>query len=115
MQKRMLKTNCPNCAGALQPDGNCPYCGTHVRYANELDIDAGDLWHGSMVEIMIHIKRGNETILLPVRGSVNSITVTNDTANYDYYDSERIVPYLMVRRPPRVEFDFCGHVISPEH
>lgn len=98
MQKRMLKTNCPNCAGALQPDGNCPYCGTHVRYANELDID-GDNWLGSnQVEIMMRIKKGNEMIVMPIVGRIESISVSHS-------------PYEL----PLVDLNFCGYIVNPDH
>ena len=98
MQKRMLKTNCPNCAGALQPDGNCPYCGTHVRFANELDID-GDNWLGSnQVEIMMRIKKGNEMIVMPIVGRIESISVSHSPCEL-----------------PLVDLNFCGCIVGPDH
>lgn len=97
MQKRMLVTNCPNCAGELAKDGKCPYCGTHVRMANELDIDATNWWGSDTVSIQINIKRGDETIILPVRGQIGSLTINHSPHSY-----------------PEVEFDFYGSVISLE-
>jgi hypothetical protein len=37
--KNMLITNCPNCGGELPENGNCKYCGTKVRFENELNLN----------------------------------------------------------------------------
>lgn len=69
---RRLLTNCPNCAGVLNSDGSCPYCKTKVRYTNELDIQADRLC-GEQVELLINIKRGDETIMYPFIGYLDSM------------------------------------------
>ena len=66
--KNMLITNCPNCGGELPESGNCKYCGTKVRFENELNIDERE-----PVEILIKrtAKGSNgENILsfIPFRG-----------------------------------------------
>ena len=70
---RMLITNCPNCGGVLN-DGKCPYCDTQVRFANELDIQANDLY-GSRVEISLNVKNGNETIVYPFVGYLHEASI----------------------------------------
>lgn len=81
---RTLITNCPNCAAPLK-DGKCPYCGTHVRLANELDIDSNTL-----TEVMVNIKRGDEVILLPLVGRIESIEMSHDHMGYMLGDREFI-------------------------
>lgn len=94
--KRMMLTNCPNCAGELTRDGRCTYCGTHARFANELDIRHDNfVWNNNPIEIMVNIKSGDETIVMPVVGNISSMTIKNTP----YQDTE-------------VEFEFCGHVIN---
>lgn len=96
--KRALITNCPNCGAAIERDGNCKYCGTHVRYANELDIDAGNFYNTSDVEIMLNIKQGDTVTILPLRGHIESVNATR-------------VGYLEL---PEVEFNFRGYMIPQE-
>jgi len=68
---RMLSTNCPNCGGVLD-DGKCPYCGTKVRFANEIDLlDFGS----GETEICINLKKGNDTFVLPIRGRLTSVEI----------------------------------------
>ena len=76
MQRRLL-TNCPNCAGELHSDGYCPYCKTKVRYANELDIQAGGLCYGDFVEIAINVKQGDKTIVYPFVGRIRSLEISH--------------------------------------
>ena len=96
--KRMMLTNCPNCAGELTRDGKCTYCGTHARFANELDVNFDNLlFNNNAIEIMMHVKNGNETIILPVRGRIESLTVKHSA----YELSE-------------VGFEFFGHMIDME-
>lgn len=96
---RQLLTNCPNCAGELNSDGTCPYCKTKVRYANELDIQAGSPWVDGYnpVEIAIKVKRGNETIVYPFEGYLSSMKVQHEA-------------YML----PRVELTFNGTFIQPK-
>ena len=69
---RALITNCPNCGAPLK-DGKCLYCDTHVRLANEIDIDR---FSDKPTEIMLNIKNGDEVILLPLVGRIDSINMT---------------------------------------
>ena len=96
--KRALITNCPNCGAAIERDGNCKYCGTHVRYANEIDINASNFYNTSDVEIMLNIKQDDTMTVLPLRGHIESVNVTR-------------VGYLEL---PEVEFNFCGYIIPEE-
>lgn len=74
---RKLLTNCPNCNGVLNIDGRCPYCGTHVRYANELDIQANDMLTAKDVEIKINVTRGGETVVFPFVGRLTDMTISH--------------------------------------
>lgn len=76
---RMLLTNCPNCAGELEKGGYCRYCNTHVRMANELDINSNDF---NRIELMLNIKRGNETLLIPCVGYMADISVKFSPHSY---------------------------------
>lgn len=96
--KRVLITNCPNCGASIERDGNCKYCGTHVRYANEIDINASNFYNTSDVEIMLNIKQGDAVTILPLRGHIESVNVTR-------------VGYLEL---PEVEFNFCGYIIPQD-
>lgn len=87
---RMLLTNCPNCAGELEKGGYCRYCNTHVRMANELDVDFSNF--GKM-ELMINVKQGNETVLIPCIGCI-----TNVVKSYSYMEL------------PEIEFTFQGYI-----
>ena len=96
--KRALITNCPNCGAAIERDGNCKYCGTHVRYANEIDINASNFYNTSDVEIMLNIKQGDTMTVLPLHGHIESVNVTR-------------VGYLEL---PEVEFNFRGYIIPED-
>lgn len=96
--KRALITNCPNCGAAIERDGNCKYCGTHVRYANELDIDTGNFFNAPSVEVALNIKQGNAVKILPLRGHIETVNVTRRG-------------YLEL---PEVEFNFRGYMIPQE-
>lgn len=98
---RALTTNCPNCGGVLD-NGNCPYCGTKVRYANELDIECGDSHRP--VEVQLNIKRGDTVTILPLRGYISEVSITHDHHTY-YSDSERYFAHYV---PSNVEFVFNG-------
>ena len=99
---RTLITNCPNCAAPLK-DGKCPYCGTHVRLANELDFNTDN----PIMEFMLRVIRGNELILYPLRGSISNVSVSYPTSRYFSYDISR--PFV-IHEPPEVEFTFNGIV-----
>lgn len=96
--KRALITNCPNCGAAIERDGNCKYCGTHVRYANELDVDTGNFFNVPSVEVVLNIKQGDAVTILPLRGHIETVNVTRRG-------------YLEL---PEVEFNFCGYIIPEE-
>ena len=68
---RRLTTNCPNCGGILS-EGRCPYCGTHVRYANELDIGFGR----QPIEVQLNIKQGDSVLIMPLYGCITEISTT---------------------------------------
>lgn len=97
---RTLITNCPNCAAPLK-DGKCPYCGTHVRLANELDID----FEGKPTEVMLNIKRGNDVILIPLVGRIDSIEMRDN--HVDYMHGETM---FIQRTATEVELTFRGYI-----
>jgi hypothetical protein len=98
---RVLVTNCPNCGAPLK-DGKCLYCDTHVRLANELDVD----FNGKPTEVMLNIKKGDEIILLPLVGRIQSIEMTHDCVSY-YADG---ASYLCRGHLSEVELIFRGYV-----
>ena len=91
---RKLLTNCPNCGGVLSTDGRCPYCGTHARYANEIDIQT-DNFHLNKIELSINVKCGDTTIVYPLVGYVESVTIDRNMYSV-----------------PEVEMTFRGHMID---
>lgn len=96
---RMLLTNCPNCAAPLV-DGKCTYCGTHVRMANEVDVD----FNGKSVELMLRVKSGDSVILMPLVGHINTIETRYE---HGYYDREVVTVQ-------EVEFTFTGVIRNYE-
>lgn len=72
---RKLITNCPNCGGALESNGRCPFCGTHVRFANELDLQVGNFSRSEPIEILLTMQLGDQTIIYPLIGAINNITI----------------------------------------
>ena len=98
---RVLKTNCPNCGGVLNA-GNCPYCGTKVRYANEIDIERGNGYQP--VEVQLNIRQGDTVTILPLRGHISEVSVTYD--HYEHYADGRALLYSQGQRS--VEFVFNG-------
>ena len=97
---RVLITNCPNCAAPLK-DGNCPYCGTHVRLANELDFNTDN----PIMEIMLRVKRCDELILFPLKGRISNVSINYSSCSYTYGETS-----FMRYTPPEVEFTFNGIV-----
>lgn len=98
---RMLITNCPNCGAPLK-DGKCEYCNTHVRLANEVDVD----FNGKPVELMLRVKSGNTLTLLPLVGRINTVEVRHE---HSYYHGEGVRP-LGVLTAQEVEFTFSGFI-----
>lgn len=72
----MIKINCPNC-GAPLINSKCSYCGTKVRYSNEIEVTDAH----SPTEILIKIQRNDETVLIPFVGHLSSMTFEHD----DYF------------------------------
>lgn len=97
---RALITNCPNCGAPLK-DGWCEYCNTHVRMANELDVD----FNGKPTEVMLHIKNGDSIIAMPLIGRIDNVQIKNEYCDYEY--GRLYVPVLTERQ---VEFTFSGTV-----
>ena len=109
-KRKMLITNCPNCGGELQSTGECKYCGTHVRFENELNISAGE-----RVEILIKKTEkhdGKECIsLVPFRGFLTSIDFRwPELECADLYCTKPI--YIFPQRPT-VRLEFEGTVGEP--
>lgn len=101
---RTLLTNCPNCGGVLS--GNkCEYCGTNVRYANEVDID----FEGSGVELILNIKQGDSVTVLPLVGRINTVRVSDDYCSF-HSDGYAAMNYCIAERI--VEFNFVGAINS---
>ena len=98
---RVLTTNCPNCGGVLN-NGNCPYCGTKVRYANELDIECGNCHQP--VEVQLNIKRGDTVTILPLRGYISEVSISHD--HYTHYADRRALFHTLGQS--NVEFIFNG-------
>ena len=102
---RTLITNCPNCGAALERDGRCLYCGTHVRLANEIDINMSEYFGSESIELMLNLRRGDEVIMLPLVGHIESVTIKDDGYTA-YHDG---VPYVTFPSTA-VEFNFYGHM-----
>lgn len=98
---RKLATNCPNCGGVLS-NGLCPYCGTKVRYANEIDIEGG--FNNQPVEVQLNIKQGNSVLVLPLRGYISEVVMRTDHCSY--YGDGRAVARVVTQR--EVDFTFNG-------
>lgn len=96
---RKLLTNCPNCGGELLIDGVCPYCGTKVRYANELDIDRNK----NSIELILRIKKGNELLILPTCGIIEELSI--NYSNYDGFYCDG----TLVKTIGHTEIDFSFH------
>lgn len=97
---RMLITNCPNCGAPLK-DGKCEYCSTHVRLANEVDVDL----NGRPVELMLRVKSGDSVILMPLVGHINTIETRYE---HGYYGDGTIQRSVVTAQ--EVEFTFSGFI-----
>jgi len=102
---RILATNCPNCGAPLK-DGKCLYCDTQVRLANELDID----FNGKVTEVLLNIKQGDEIVLLPLVGRIQSIEMTHDYETH-YADG---TSYMYTTPFSEVELIFRGYIVKRE-
>lgn len=79
-----LTHNCPNCGAPLTSDGYCNYCKTKIRYANMIEFDSDFGFNGSVCEILFKTKSkdGDETILFPFRGIVNTLSMEMSIDSY---------------------------------
>ena len=103
----VLLTNCPNCGGTLLESGLCPYCGTKVRYENELNISVNE-----PIEILIKHKstdsEGKEiTHIIPFKGYIKQVTQKYDTIDV-YADGIR----HMFPTSPQINLEIEGFVIK---
>lgn len=94
MDVTKLITNCPNCGGELTSDGYCQYCNTKVRLANAMEIE-------------IRVKRGDETIIIPFEGYLQSIDMRYETTDI-YFDNKK---YAYMPSRPSVDLAFSGHLL----
>lgn len=101
-----LVTNCPNCGGELTSDGYCQYCDTKVRLANAMEIETGQ-FVSKPVEIEIRVKRGDETIIIPFEGYLQSIDIQYETTDI-YFDNKK---YAYMLNRPSVDLTFSGHLL----
>lgn len=109
---RQMLTNCPNCGGVLESNGYCPYCCTKVRYANEVDIEGrGGFNFHDQVELMFRVKKGDETVIFPVVGYFDTITMRPDHMGItDVYGREVKAIHLGTD----VELHFTGRLIEED-
>ena len=106
--------NCPNCAGILDEEGRCKYCGSKVYDFLSIDFDVAAC-SGKKAKTYIRIRNNGKIMLLPVIQFVGvSINVRPDVVYAgDCMGNERAI----VRQPPFVTVDmtcYCGNVISIE-
>ena len=101
-----LVTNCPNCGGELTSDGYCQYCNTKVRLANAMEIETGQ-FVSKPVEIEIRVKQGDETIIIPFEGHLQSIDMKFDSVDI-YADGKK---YATLPSRPSVDLAFSGHLL----
>lgn len=103
-----LLTNCPNCGAPLNPDGYCEYCGTKIRYANELELqNLDDIFGPNEMEILLKIVKKDAVVLVPIRGRISSIKQECDYETF-YADG---TPYISARSP-NIEYEivFNGYL-----
>ena len=105
----MLETNCPNCGGALLDSGKCPYCGTKVRYANELSLDVSEYGYIEPIEIKLMIKKDDTVTIIPLRGHINTITQTLEQVCVECTNGKKV---LFNNNSVKYNFDFEGYVIK---
>lgn len=76
-----MLTNCPNCGAPLTSDGYCEYCKTKIRYANHMEVieEFGNCHRD--VEILLKLKRGDTTRLVPFIGKLETFTMDHYTTN----------------------------------
>lgn len=93
-------TNCPNCGSALQKL-KCQYCGTEIRYSNEIE-----LFNGEKCELMLRHNNGKNVTLIPVEGYISSISVTPNYEDIRTFSGE----VMMLNTGSDVEFNFVGQM-----
>lgn len=72
----------------MRHDGYCEYCGTKIRYENEIDILNQDLLEGRNIEILIKIRDEDNIKLIPLEGHISSVTQYFDNIAF-YADSTK--------------------------
>lgn len=97
-------TNCRNCGGILDRYGHCPYCGTNYKKLNQIDIEDFEL-----IDIEIRIKRNDNTFILPVRGHISEIEISQDTADISLFAKNTI---LKTYGYSSLRFEFDGVVVD---
>lgn len=103
----MLETNCPNCGGTLLDSGKCPYCGTIVRYANELSLDISEYGYIKHIEIKLMIKKGDAVTIIPLKGHINTITTIFEPVHVECTNGKNV---LFNNNGVRYNIDFEGYV-----
>lgn len=104
----MLETNCPNCGGTLLDSGKCPYCGTIVRYANELSLDISEYGYIEPITLKLMIKKGDTVYIVPLKGAINSITQSYDTICADVQCGNNVKHFI--NNGVKYNIDFEGYV-----
>lgn len=100
---RRLQSNCHNCGAALV-NGKCEYCGTTVRWANEIDILLND-WGTEPIELSLNLKKGTNTYILPLIGHIDNINISDDSVNAVDALGHIIKTFVISRN---VDFTFSG-------
>jgi hypothetical protein len=113
MDNKMLITNCPNCGGDLLESGNCPYCGTKVRYENEISVNTDEFGTPERVEILIKRQHGDTVYITPFVGYLESISYdTVFDINAIYYKATG-TPIQRVLNDCKLSF--VGHIYNPNN
>ena len=104
---RQLKTNCPNCGGILE-SGKCPYCGTKVQAANELDIIC-DTMGMHNIELTLNIRQGDIIYQIPLEGRIDNINISNDICSATDSLGHTIKTFVTQQC---VDFIFSGRLVK---
>lgn len=90
-------TNCPNCGAPLEKL-KCHYCGTEIRYSNEINLFDGKC------ELLLRHNQGNKVVLMPVVGYISQIELVRDYDSCRSFDGR--IHYTATN--PQIEFSFVG-------
>ena len=94
-------TNCPNCGAPLSEDRHCNYCDTYIRDLNELNLN-------SLVDINLVMKQGKSTVVIPVRGYINDITILPQNEIYSDFSGRVNTKNL----GNSIKFEFMGNIVE---